>query len=186
MSNNSDTTKAVIVASAVGGLVGGAVGALAGTMMLKMAEEAGDEATTAAIDAPRRSSAEAPTSATRRELTPDNIFDFWAAYHKKNPNAVYQTKWEGVFIFSIIGADKALTSYTMSLKRPWAKIQKGIPDNTKADATFTMTYELLVSSSREISEISNHYTHGRVKIEGDTITALGAVKSELLFPNVFL
>ena len=100
--------------------------------------------------------------------------------------SVHKSNSQGVYIFSIIGADNAIISYTMSLKRPWAKIQKGIPDNTKADATFTMTYELLLSSSREISEISNHYRHGRVKIEGDTITALGAVKSELLFPNVFL
>ena len=39
MSNNSDTTKAVMVAS----LVGGAAGALAGTMMLKMVPEATTE-----------------------------------------------------------------------------------------------------------------------------------------------
>ena len=44
MSNNSDTTKAAMVASAVGGLVGGAVGALAGTMMLNMVPEAADRA----------------------------------------------------------------------------------------------------------------------------------------------
>ena len=61
MSNNSDTTKAVIVASAVGGLVGGAAGALAAATMLK-ASETGDEFTSADTGAQQRKDPNEPKS----------------------------------------------------------------------------------------------------------------------------
>lgn len=55
MSNNSDTTKAAIVACAVCGAVGAAVGIAAGTVLLqKMAPEARKEAEPAAIGAQQR------------------------------------------------------------------------------------------------------------------------------------